>query len=149
MTSGRPAKGLLLSASIMAAIGIVGTGVWWQWPQGVSPTAAVQAPAAPVPKAPPRPLLPVPPVGDCQSWCCPSLTCRNDPDQEYFVDGITDDLTTDLSQISDSLVIARNTAFTYKGKAIDAKQVAHDLGVRYVLEGSVGGWVIKFRPMCS
>jgi len=53
----------------------------------------------------------------------------------YFVDGITDDLTTDLSQISDRFVIARNTAFTYKGKAVDAKQVGRELGVRYVLEG--------------
>ena len=67
----------------------------------------------------------------------PFTNLSNDPDQEYFVDGITDDLTTDLSQISDSLVIARNTAFTYKGKAVDAKQLGRDLGVRYVLEGSV------------
>jgi TolB-like protein/Tfp pilus assembly protein PilF len=60
-----------------------------------------------------------------------------DPDQEYFADAITDDLTTDLSRISDSFVIARSTAFTYKGKAVDARQVGQDLGVRYVLEGSV------------
>ena len=61
----------------------------------------------------------------------------NDPDQEYFADGITDDLTTDLSRISGSFVIARNTAFTYKGKPIDVKQIGRELGVRYVLEGSV------------
>ena len=67
----------------------------------------------------------------------PFTNLSNDPEQEYFVDGITDDLTTDLSRISDSFVIARNTAFTYKGKAVDAKQVSRDLGVRYVLEGSV------------
>jgi adenylate cyclase len=53
------------------------------------------------------------------------------------VDGITDDLTTDLSRISGSFVIARSTAFTYKGKAVDAKQIGRELGVRYVLEGSV------------
>src|SRR6202035_368550 len=52
-------------------------------------------------------------------------------------DGITDDLTTDVSRIQGSLVIARNTAFTYKGKPIDAKQIGRELGVRYVLEGSV------------
>jgi len=61
----------------------------------------------------------------------------NDPEQEYFADGITDDLTTDLSRISGSFVIARNTAFTYKGKPIDVRQLGRELGVRYVLEGSV------------
>jgi TolB-like protein len=61
----------------------------------------------------------------------------SDPDQEYFTDGITDDLTTDLSQISGSFVIARNTAFTYKNKPTDAKQIGRELGIRYVLEGSV------------
>ena len=60
-----------------------------------------------------------------------------DPEQGYFADGITDDLTTDLSHLPDSFVIARNTAFTYKGKAIEAKEIGRELGVRYVLEGSV------------
>jgi adenylate cyclase len=60
-----------------------------------------------------------------------------DKEQDYFADGITDDLTTDLSHLPDSFVIARNTAFTYKGKAVDAKQIGRELGVRYVLEGSV------------
>jgi TolB-like protein/Flp pilus assembly protein TadD len=67
----------------------------------------------------------------------PFTNLSNDPDQEYFADGITDDLTTDLSRISGSFVIARSTAFTYKEKAVDAKQVGRELGVRYVLEGSV------------
>ena len=67
----------------------------------------------------------------------PFANLSNDPDQEYFADGITDDLTTDLSRISGSFVIARNTAFTYKGKPIDVRQIGRDLGVRYVLEGSV------------
>src|SRR5262249_25826987 len=61
----------------------------------------------------------------------------NDPEQEYFADGITDDLTTDLSRISDIFVIARTTAFTYKGKPADARKIGRELGVRYVLEGSV------------
>jgi TolB-like protein/class 3 adenylate cyclase/Flp pilus assembly protein TadD len=59
------------------------------------------------------------------------------PEQEYFVDGVTESLTTDLSRITGSFVIARNTAFTYKGKLIDVKQIGRDLNVRYVLEGSV------------
>jgi TolB-like protein len=60
-----------------------------------------------------------------------------DKEQDYFADGITDDLTTDLSHLEGSFVIARGTAFTYKGKQVDAKQIGKQLGVRYVLEGSV------------
>ncbi len=67
----------------------------------------------------------------------PFTNLSHDPDQEYFADAITDDLTTDLSRIADSFVIARTTAFTFKGKPIDVKQIGHELGVRYVLEGSV------------
>ena len=60
-----------------------------------------------------------------------------DPEQEYFSDGISEDIITDLSKLSEMRVIARNSTFTYKGKAVDVKQVGRDLGVRYVLEGSV------------
>jgi adenylate cyclase len=67
----------------------------------------------------------------------PFTNLSNDPEQEYFADGITDDLTTDLSRIAGSFVIACSTAFTYKGKSVDVKQVVRELGVRYVLEGSV------------
>jgi TolB-like protein/class 3 adenylate cyclase/tetratricopeptide (TPR) repeat protein len=59
------------------------------------------------------------------------------PEQEYFVDGVTESLTTDLSRISGSFVIGRHTAFTFKGKAVDLKQIGRELNVRYVLEGSV------------
>ena len=67
----------------------------------------------------------------------PLTNIGGDPEQEYFVDGVTESLTTDLSRISGSFVIGRNTAFTYKGKAVDLKQVGNELGVRYVWEGSV------------
>jgi TolB-like protein len=67
----------------------------------------------------------------------PFANQSSDPEQEYFADGVTDDLTTDLSRISGSFVIARNTAFTYKGKPTDVKQIGRDLGVRYAVEGSV------------
>jgi TolB-like protein len=67
----------------------------------------------------------------------PFTNMSGDPEQEYFADGLTDDVTTDLSRIADTFVIARNTAFTYKGKSVDAKQIGRELGVRYVLEGSV------------
>ncbi len=67
----------------------------------------------------------------------PFVNMSDDPGQEYFCDGITEDLITDLSKISELFVIARNSTFTYKGKPVKIKQVAEELGVRYVLEGSV------------
>ena len=67
----------------------------------------------------------------------PFANLGGDADQEYFVDGVTESLTTDLSRIRGSFVIGRNTAFTYKGKAADLKQIGRELNVRYVLEGSV------------
>jgi TolB-like protein/Flp pilus assembly protein TadD len=67
----------------------------------------------------------------------PFANIGGDPEQEYFVDGVTESLTTDLSRIAGSFVIGRNTAFTYKGKHVDLKQIGRELNVRYVLEGSV------------
>jgi TolB-like protein len=67
----------------------------------------------------------------------PFANLGNDPDQQYFADGITEDLTTDLSRIPGMFVISRNTAFTYRGKPVDSKQIGRELGVRYLLEGSV------------
>ena len=67
----------------------------------------------------------------------PFFNIGGDPEQEYFVDGVTESLTTDLSRMRGAFVIARNTAFTYKGKTIDVKTVGRELNVRYVLEGSV------------
>jgi adenylate cyclase len=67
----------------------------------------------------------------------PFTNLSDDREQQYFADGITDDLTTDLSRMSGSFVIARSTAFTYRGISIDAKLLGRELGVRYVLEGSV------------
>jgi TolB-like protein len=67
----------------------------------------------------------------------PFANIGGDPEQEYFVDGVTESLTTDLSRISGAFVIARNTAFTFKGKAIHVRKLGRELNVRYVLEGSV------------
>ncbi len=67
----------------------------------------------------------------------PFANIGGDPEQEYFVDGVAESLTTDLSRINGAFVIARNTAFTFKGKAVDAKKLGRDLNVRYVLEGSL------------
>ncbi len=67
----------------------------------------------------------------------PFRNLSGDPSQDYFADGITEDLTSDLSRIAGSFVISRNTAFTFKGKDVDVRQIGRELGVRYVLEGSV------------
>ena len=67
----------------------------------------------------------------------PFANIGGDPEQEHFVDGVTESLTTDLSRIRGAVVIARNTAFTYKGKPFDVKTIGRELNVRYVLEGSV------------
>jgi TolB-like protein len=67
----------------------------------------------------------------------PFTNFSNDPELEHFADAISDDLTTDLSRISGGFVIARNTAFTFKGKPVDVKKIGRELGIRYVIEGSV------------
>src|SRR5215471_12740259 len=67
----------------------------------------------------------------------PFANLGNDLEQQYFADGITEDLTTNLSRIAGMLVISRNTAFTYRNKPVDTKQIGRELGVRYILEGSV------------
>src|SRR6266568_6401916 len=67
----------------------------------------------------------------------PFVNMSGDPEQEYFSDGITEDIITDLSKVSGLFVVARNTAFTYKGKHVDVQEVAQRLGVNFILEGSV------------
>jgi adenylate cyclase len=91
------------------------------------PSEAKQAPSTSQMRAPPRFSLVV----------LPFANIGGDPDQEYFVDGVTESLTTDLSRIAGAFVIGRRTAFAYKGKAADLKQIGRELNVRYVLEGSV------------
>jgi TolB-like protein len=92
----------------------------------VAPAQARPAPASEKP-APPRLSMVV----------LPFANIGGDPEQEHFVDGVTESLTTDLSRIRGAVVIARNTAFAYKGKPLDVKTIGRELNVRYVLEGSV------------
>jgi TolB-like protein len=94
------------------------------------------APAAPLaPALPPAPALTLP---DRPSIAVlPFLNLSGDPSQDYFVDGVADDIISALSRMRWLFVIARNSSFTYKGRAVDVKQVGRDLGVRYVLEGSI------------
>jgi adenylate cyclase len=115
-------------ASVALVIAVV---AWWAWPA----TRTASAPSAAVAAAT---SFAQPVVAPRLSFVVlPFANLSSDAEQEYFADGITDDLTTDLSRISGSFVIARNTAFTYKGKSVDAKQMGRDLGVRFVIEGSV------------
>jgi TolB-like protein/Flp pilus assembly protein TadD len=99
------------------------------------PEAVAALPPPSAPSAPPTSQPAV--VPRLSIVVLPFANLGNDPEQQYFADGITEDLTTDLSRIAGMLVISRNTAFTYQGKRVDTKQVGRDLGVRYVLEGSV------------
>ena len=85
-----------------------------------------------------QPLALVPEPSDKPSIAVlPFQNLSGDPEQEYFADGLVDDITTALSRFRELFVIARNSSFTYKGKAVDIKRVGRQLGVRYVLEGSV------------
>jgi TolB-like protein len=94
---------------------------------GVSTTSASSATSSRPPAAAPRLSVVV----------LPFANLGNDPEQQYFADGITEDLTTDLSRIAGMFVISGNTAFTYRNKPVVTKQIGRELGVRYVLEGSV------------
>jgi len=85
-----------------------------------------------IPETPPLPLPDKPSIA-----VLPFTNISDDPKQEYFADGMTDDLITDLSKISGLFIISRNSVFQYKGKAVDVKKISRELGVRYVLEGSV------------
>jgi adenylate cyclase len=112
-----------LVAGIVTLVGIAG-GTWY-FLAGNRPAPVVATAPAPAEAA------------HLSIVVLPFANLSGDPAQDYFADGITENLTTDLSRIRNSFVIARNTAFTYKGKNIDAKEIGRELGVRYVLEGSV------------
>ena len=117
----------MLAPALLLLIAAAGA-AWWLWPgQRSEPRPAPAISSVTQPNTAPRLSIVV----------LPFTNRSNDPQQEYFADGITEDLTTDVARIQGSMVIARNTAFTYKGKAVDAKQIGRELGVRYVLEGSV------------
>jgi adenylate cyclase len=128
----------LAAAAATAGALVIAVIAWWLWPatrSSSTPPAAVgtasestqTGPSVTEPAVAPRLSIVV----------LPFANLSNDPEQQYFADGVTEDLTTDLSRISHMLVISRNTAFTYKDKPVNAKQIGRELGVRYVLEGSV------------
>jgi adenylate cyclase len=121
-----------LAAGVAALLIVLAGGAWWVL-QANRPAAIATKSPAPVASnataaAEARHLSLV---------VLPFANLSNDPAQDYFADGITESLTTDLSRLSGAFVIARNTAFTFKGKNVDAREIGKELGVRYVLEGSV------------
>jgi len=113
---------LPLFAGIVTLLVLIGGATWWFLNANRPVAAASKAPAE---------------AAHLSIVVLPFTNLSSDPAQDYFADGVTENLTTDLSRIRGSFVIARNTAFTYKGKSIDAKEIGKELGVRYVLEGSV------------
>lgn len=123
-----PLIGILIALSL-TVFASLGGWLWWRGSLAgeTTPPATMSARVTPPTSTVPRLSIIV----------LPFENLSHDPDQDYFADAITEDLTTDLSRIAGSFVIARNTAFTYKGIAVDVKQLGRDLGVRYALEGSV------------
>lgn len=115
----------------LVIVGVVGWQVFWRLDS--SSVRAVPQPSSPL-ALPDHPSIAVLPFDNMSG----------DAEQEYFSDGITDSLITDLSQLRNLVVIARNSTFTYKGKAVDVRQIGKELGVHYILEGSVqraANWV--------
>ena len=133
----------MIGAAAAAALVVVVV-VWWFWPAATflsrvgKPADQATASSTPVPMAPAATPISPPLVAPRLSIVVlPFANLSNYPYQQYFADGITEYLTTDLSRLTNMFVISRNTAFTYRNKPIDTKQIGRELGVRYVLEGSV------------
>jgi adenylate cyclase len=121
-----------LAAAVAALLIILAGGVWWLL-EAYRPTSVPTKAPTPNASSAGAPAE----VGHLSIVVLPFTNLSNDPAQDYFADGLTENLTTDLSRLSGSFVIARNTAFTFKGKNVDAREIGKELGVRYVLEGSV------------
>ena len=111
-----------LAAALAALLVLIGGAAWWFLNANRPVAVASKAPAE---------------AARLSIVVLPFTNLSNDPAQDYFADGVTENLTTELSRLHNSFVIARNTAFTFKGKNLDAKAIGKELGVRYVLEGSV------------
>ena len=118
------------AAAVLLAMAAI---AWWVWPTGRPSSSPATAVATAATTSIARPLV----SPRLSIVVLPFENLSKDPDQQYFADGITEDLTTDLSRIGGMFVISRDSAFTYKDKPINAKQIGRELGVRYLLEGSV------------
>jgi adenylate cyclase len=121
-----------LAAGIAALLIVLAAGAW-SLLEANRPTAVATKSPAPVASNAATPAE----ARHLSIVVLPFANLSNDPAQDYFADGVTESLTTDLSRLRGSFVIARNTAFSFKGKNVDARDIGKELGVRYVLEGSV------------
>ena len=121
-----------LAAAVAALLIVLAGGAWWLL-RTDRPTSVPTKASTPIASSAGAPAE----VGHLSIVVLPFANLSNDLAQDYFADGLTENLTTDLSRLSGSFVIARNTAFTFKGKNVDARELGKELGVRYVLEGSV------------
>src|SRR5262249_23455152 len=126
-------RGARMLVVILVLIAL-GSAAWWVRPLSLPTGASVRNLVAAVSPVLAPTKVASPPMSVV---VLPFANLSNNPEQEYFADAITEDLTTDLSRVSGSFVIAPMTAFTYKGKAASTQQIGSDLGVRYVLNGSV------------
>ena len=122
----------LLASGIAALLIVIAGGSWYFVGANRPATVAINAPAPVASNAPASTA-----ALQLSIVVLPFTNLSGDPAQDYIVDAVTDELTTALARVPDSFVIARNTAFTYRGKPVDAKGIGKDLGVRYVLEGSM------------
>ena len=122
----------LLAAGIAALLIVIAAGTWYLFIANRPDVVTTNA-TAPAPSNSPPPLA----AQRFSIVVLPFANLSGDPAQDYLADALTDELTTSIAQIPSTFVIARNTAFTFKGKPVDAKAIGKDLGVRYVLEGSV------------
>lgn len=122
--STKPGATVSRLAAAVVLVAVVGAVFWWQpWVPQVELASSEQA-ALPLPDKPSIAVLPL-------------VNMSGDMEQEYFADGMTEDITTDLSKFENFFVVSRNSSFTYKGSSTTAKDAARELGVQYVLEGSV------------
>jgi adenylate cyclase len=134
---GKTWRKIVMAMAALLVTGAVAVAIWYFHVRPASPPPEVASEQTPALELPDKPSIAV----------LPFVNMGGDKEQEYFSDGMTDDLITDLSKVSGLFVIARNSVFTYKGKSVKVQQVAEELGVRYVLEGSVrrGGKKVRIN----
>ncbi len=116
-----------IAAAVIVVVAVGGLAIWDAYLRPAPPPPVVASEEAAVPELPDKPSIAV----------LPFKNLSGDAEQEYFSDGITNDIITDLSKFSNLFVIASNSTFTYKGRLVKVEEIGRDLGVRYVLEGSV------------
>jgi len=131
---GKSWKKIAITAAVLLILAGAAAAIWNFYPRPVPTPTEVASKKTSSPESPEKPV----PLPDKPSIAVlPFDNMSGDPKEDYFCDGITENIITSLSKIEDMFVIARNSTFAYKGKPVNVKQIARELGVRYVLEGSI------------